>query len=326
MKLPHGFVPRLLLAAACVSFLATGNANAANYPTRAARIVVAYPPGGATDILARLIADWLSRKLGQSFIVENKPGAGNNLGTDYVIKSRPDGYTFLVVNTANTINTSLYKKLPFNFTHDIVGVAGIVRVPNVMEVTPSLPVKTVAEFIAYAKAHPDKVNMASSGNGTSIHLSGELFKMMTGVKMTHVPYKGSAPALIDLMAGRVQVMFDNLPASIGHIREGKLRPLAVTTATPSQQLPGIPTVGATVKGYEASAFFGLGAPRGTPKEVIDIVNKEVNAALHDPTIVKRLNALGAIPMPGTPAQFGKLIVDETNKWAKVVHAAHLSIQ
>jgi tripartite-type tricarboxylate transporter receptor subunit TctC len=326
MKSRHGILPRLLLAAACFLLIAAGSAGAADYPTRPVRIVVAYPPGGATDILARLIADWLTRKLGQSVIVENKPGAGNNLGTEYVIKSRPDGYTFLVVNTANTINTSLYKKLPFDFTHDIVGVAGIVRVPNVMEVTPSLPVKTVAEFIAYAKAHPDKVNMASSGNGTSIHLSGELFKMMTGVKMVHVPYKGSAPALIDLMAGRTQVMFDNLPASIGHIREGKLRPLAVTTSTPSPQLPGIPTVGATVKGYEASAFFGLGAPRGTPKEVIAIVNKEVNAALHDPTIVKRLQDLGAIPMPGTPEQFSKLIVDETDKWAKVVHTAHLSIQ
>ena len=326
MKSPFGFLPRLLLAAACFSFIAAGSAQAADYPTRPAHIIVAYPPGGATDILARLIADWLTRKLGQSFIVENKPGAGNNLGTDYVVKSRPDGYTFLVVNTANTINTSLYKKLPFNFTHDIVGVAGIVRVPNVMEVTPSLPVKTVAEFIAYAKAHPNQINMASSGNGTSIHLSGELFKMMTGVKMTHVPYKGSAPALIDLMAGRVQVMFDNLPASIGHIREGKLRPLAVTTATPSPQLPGVPTVGETVKGYEASAFFGLGAPRGTPKEIIDIVNKQVNAALKDPTIVKRLHGLGAIPMPGTPDEFSKLIVEETNKWTKVVHAAHLSIQ
>jgi tripartite-type tricarboxylate transporter receptor subunit TctC len=317
---------RLLLGFACLSMIGVADAQALDYPVHPARIIVAYPPGGATDILARLIANWLSDKLHQQFIVENKPGAGNNIGTDLVVKSKPDGYTFLVVNTANTINTSLYKKLPFDFIRDIAPVAGIVRVPNVMEVNPSVPAKTVAEFIAYAKANPGKVNMASSGNGTSIHLSGELFMMMTGVKMTHVPYKGSAPALIDLMGGQVQVMFDNLPASIGHIRAGKLRPLAVTTATRSPQLPDVPTVGDTVKGYEASAFFGLGAAKGTPKEIVDIVNRQVNAALADPILRKRLNDLGAIPMPGTPDQFGELIVDETAKWAKVVHAAHLSVQ
>jgi len=319
------FISRLLLGV-CVSLFAVASARALDYPTHPARIIVAYPPGGATDILARLIANWLSDKLHQQFIVENKPGAGNNIGTDLVVKSKPDGYTFLVVNSANTINASLYKKLPFDFIRDIAPVAGIVRVPNVMEVNPSVPAKTVAEFIAYAKANPGKINMASSGNGTSIHLSGELFMMMTGVKMTHVPYKGSAPALIDLMGGQVQVMFDNLPASIGHIRAGKLRPLAVTTATRSPELPDTPTVGDTVQGYEASAFFGLGAAKGTPKEIVEIVNEQVNAALKDPTILKRLQDLGAIPMPGTPEEFGKLIVDETKKWAKVVHAAHLSVQ
>jgi len=316
---------RLLLGLVCLSSIAVGGAAAADYPTRTVRIVVAYPPGGATDILARLIGAYLSQKLGQQFIVENKPGASNNLGTEQVIRSAPDGYTFLVVNAANTINASLFKKLNFNFIQDIAPVAGIARVPNVMEVTPSLPVKTVAEFIAYAKANPGKINMASSGNGTSIHLSGELFKMMTGVQMVHVPYKGSAPALIDMMSGQCQVMFDNLPASIGHIKAGKLRPLAVTTATPSPELPGVPTVGDTVKGYESSAFFGLGAAKGTPKEIIDLVNKQVNAALNDPAMRKKIEDIGAIPMPGTPEEFGKLIVDETAKWAKVVHAANLSV-
>ncbi len=316
---------RVLLLASLATLAICTAAQAVDYPTSTARIVVSYPPGGATDILARLIANWLSEKLGKQFIVENKPGAGNNLGTDYVIKSPPDGYTFLVVNTANAINTSLYKKLPFNFSHDIAPVSGFVRVPNVMEVNPSLPVKTVAEFIAYAKANPGKINMASSGIGTSIHLSGELFKMMTGVQMTHVPYKGSAPALVDLMSGQVQVMFDNLPASIAHIRAGKLRALAVTTAVRSPELPDVPTVGETVKGYEASAFFGLGAPKGTPKEIIDIVNKQINAALKDPTMLKRLADLGAIPDPTTPEEFGKVISDEIAKWEKVVRGANLSI-
>jgi tripartite-type tricarboxylate transporter receptor subunit TctC len=319
------FLSRLLLGLVCLLPFAVGHASAAGYPDKPVHIVVAYPPGGATDILARLIGGWLSQKLGQQFIVENKPGAGNNIGTEQVIKSAPDGYTLLVVNAANTINASLYAHLNFNFIQDIAPVAGIARVPNVMEVTPSLPVKTVAEFIAYAKANPGKINMASSGNGTSIHLSGELFKMMTGVEMVHVPYKGSAPALIDLMAGQCQVMFDNLPASIGHIKAGKLRPLAVTTATRSPELPDTPTVGDTVKGYESSAFFGLGAPKGTPKEVVDLLNKEVNAALKDPEMRKKIEGIGAIPMSGSAEDFGKVIVEETDKWAKVVHAANLSI-
>jgi tripartite-type tricarboxylate transporter receptor subunit TctC len=289
-------------------------------------IIVGYPPGGATDILARLFGNWLSEKLGQQFIIDNRPGAGNNIGTELVVKAAPDGYTLLLVNPANTINASLYKKITFNFVHDIAPIGGFIRVPNVMEVNPSVPAKTVAEFIAYAKANPGTINMASSGNGTSIHLSGELFKMMTGVQMTHIPYKGSAPALIDLMGGQVQVMFDNLPSSIGHIKAGKLRALAVTTAARSLELPDVPTVGDTVKGYEASAFFGLGAPKGTPKEIIEVLNKQINAALKDPGILKKLADLGGIPLAGTPDDFGKVIADETAKWEKVVHAANLSIQ
>src|SRR6478609_8226453 len=270
---------RLALAAACISLLPSGYANAADYPTRQPHIIVGYPPGGSTDILARLFGDWLSRRLGQQFIVENRPGAGNNLATDAVAKAAPDGYTILLVNPANAINASLYKHLNFNLLRDIDPVAGFIRVPNVMEVHPSVPAKTVAEFIAYVKANPDKVNVASSGNGTSIHLSGELFKMMTGTKMTHVPYKGSAPMLTDLLGGQVQVTFDNLPSSIGHIKAGKLRALAVTTAKRSEELPDVPTVGETVSGYEASAFFGFGVPHGTPKEIVDRLNAEINLAL-----------------------------------------------
>jgi tripartite-type tricarboxylate transporter receptor subunit TctC len=315
----------LLLALVSLSPLAIGDARAAGYPDRPVHIIAGYPPGGAVDILARLFGNWLSQKLSQQFVVENKAGAGNNIATEYVARSAPDGYTLFLVNPANAINATLYKNLRFVFMRDIVPIAGFIRVPNVMEVNTQVPVKTVAEFIAYAKANPDKINMASSGNGTSIHLSGELFKMMTGVKMTHVAYKGSAPALIDLMGGQVQVMFDNLPASIGHIKAGKLRPLAVTTATRSAELPDVPTVADTVPGYEASAFFGFGAPKGTPKEVIDLLNKLVNDALKDPDMLKKLSDLGGIPMPGSADDFGKVIAAETAKWEKVVHAANLSI-
>jgi tripartite-type tricarboxylate transporter receptor subunit TctC len=296
-----------------------------DYPTRPVRWVVGYPAGGTTDILARLIGQYLSEKLGQQFIVENKPGAGNNIGTEAVIHSPPDGYTVLLVNPANGINASLYKKLPFNFVRDIAPVAGIARVPNVMEVNPSVPAKTVAEFIAYAKANPNKVNLASSGNGTSVHLSGELFMAMTGVKLTHVPYRGSAPALTDMIAGQVQVLFDNLPSSIEHIRAGKLRALAVTTEKRSDALPDVPTVADTVPGYEASAWFGMGAPKGTPPEVIAVLNKAINEALADPNINLRLAEMGGMPMGGTPADFGKIIVDETEKWRKVVEFAGASV-
>ena len=315
---------RLVLALLCLSPLAA--ANAADYPTRPVHIIVGYPPGGSTDIVARLIGNWLSQRLGQQFIVENRAGAGNNIGTEQVTKAAPDGYTILLVNPANAINTSLYKNLRFAYLKDIDPVAGFVRVPNVMEVHPSVPAKNVAEFIAYVKANPGKVNVASSGNGTSIHLSGELFKMMTGIKMTHVPYKGSAPMLTDLLAGQVQVTFDNLPSSIGHIKAGKLRALAVTTAKRSPELPDVPTVAESVPGYEASAFFGFGVPHGTPKEIVDKLNHEINEALKDPGMLKKLGDLGGIPVSGTPADFGKFLTAETAKWEKVVRAANLSIE
>jgi tripartite-type tricarboxylate transporter receptor subunit TctC len=314
-----------VLAATCLGLLSAGNAHAADYPTRQPHIFVGYPPGGSTDILARLFGDWLGKRLGQQFIVENRPGAGNNLATEFVAKAAPDGYTLILVNPANTINASLYKHLNFVFLRDIDPVGGFVRVPNIMEVHPSVPAKTVAEFIAYVKANPDKVNVASSGNGTSIHLSGELFKMMTGTKMTHVPYKGSAPMLTDLLGGQVQVTFDNLPSSIGHIKAGKLRALAVTTTKRAEELPDVPTVAETVPGYEASAFFGLGVPHGTPKEIVDILNREINLALKDPTMIAKLKELGGTPIPGSAADFGKLVADETAKWEKVVKVANLSI-
>jgi tripartite-type tricarboxylate transporter receptor subunit TctC len=301
------------------------DAAALDYPTRPVRWVVGYPAGGSTDIVARLVGQYLSEKLGQQFIIENKPGAGNNIATEAVINAPPDGYTLLFVNPANGINASLYKKLSFNFVRDIAPVAGITRVPNVMEVNPNVPAKTVAEFIAYAKANPNKVNLASSGNGTSVHLSGELFMAMTGVKLTHVPYRGSAPALTDMIAGQVQVLFDNLPSSIEHIRGGKLRALAVTTDKRSDALPDVPTVADTVPGYEASAWFGMGAPKGTPPEVIAVLNKAINEALADPNIKARLAEMGGMYMGGTPADFGKIIVDETEKWRKVVEFAGASV-
>jgi tripartite-type tricarboxylate transporter receptor subunit TctC len=308
------------------SLMPVCGAQAAGYPDRPVHIIVGYPPGGSTDISARLFGQWLSEKLGQQFIIDNKPGAGNNIGTEIAAKSAPDGYTLFLANPANTINATLYKHLNFVFLRDFVPVAGFIRVPNVMEVNPSVPVKTVKEFIAYVKANPDKINLASSGNGTSIHLSGELFKMMTGLKITHIPYKGSAPMLTDLLGGQVQVTFDNLPSSIGHIKAGKLRALAVTTATRSPELPDVPTVAETVPGYEASAFFGLVAPKGTPAEAIAVINKQVNAAMKDPGMLARMKDLGGIPLAGSPADFGKLLTDETAKWEKVVHAANLSIE
>jgi tripartite-type tricarboxylate transporter receptor subunit TctC len=293
-------------------------AAALDYPTRPVHWIVGYPAGGSTDIVARLIGQWLSERLGQQFIVENKPGAGNNIGTEQVVRSPADGYTLLLINPANAINTTLYEKLPFNFTRDIAGVAGVMRVPNVMEVNPAVPAKTVPELIAYAKANPGKLNLASSGTGTSVHMSGELFKMMTGVNMTHVPYRGSAPMLTDLLGGQVQITFDNMPSSIEHIRAGKLRALAVTTTTRSKALPDVPTLAEFVPGYEASAWFGAGVPKGTPPEVIDKLNKEINVALADPKIQARLADLGGVPMPGSPADFNKTIAEETEKWAKVV--------
>src|ERR1019366_5747345 len=321
-----GLMARATIALVCCALFAATNAQALDYPIHPVRIIVAYPAGGSTDIVARLIGNWLSERLHQTFIVENRAGAGNNIGTEVVTKAAPDGYTLLLVNPANTVNASLYKKLNFVFLRDIDPVAGVIQVPNVMEVNPSVPAKTVAEFIAYVKANPDKINIASSGNGTSIHLSGELFKMMTGLKITHIPYKGSAPMLTDLLGGQVQVTFDNLPSSIAHIRAGKLRALAVTTAKRSPELPDVPTVAETIPGYEAVAFFGFGAPHGTPKEIVDLLNKEINLALKDAGIQAKLRDLGGIPTPGVAADFGKFLANETAKWEKVVHAANLSIE
>ncbi|NQW85362.1 MAG: tripartite tricarboxylate transporter substrate binding protein [Alcaligenaceae bacterium] len=320
------YVLRLLTFA--ILSLAAGlpSAWASDYPTRAVRWIVPYPPAGTTDVLARIMAQRLSETLGQPVVVENKPGAGNNIGTELVINAPADGYTMLLVNPANGINASLYKNLSYNFIRDIAPVAGLVRTPNVMVATNNLPVKTVAEFIEYCKANPGKVNMASSGSGTSTHLSGELFKSMTGCNMLHVPYKGSGPALIDLTAGQVQVFFDNLPSSVPYIKGGRIRALAVTSEGVEPSAPDLPTVGATVKGYEATAWFGVGMPKNTPAEVIAKMNAEVNKALADPAIRKRLAELGGVPISGTPAAFGKVIAAETEKWAKVVQASGAKVE
>ena len=317
--------PRPLLAAlvAVAALWASPSTALAqqDYPNKPVKWIVPYPPAGTTDVLARIVAQWLTEKMGQPFVVENRPGAGNNLGTEAVIKSPPDGYTMLLVNPANGINATLYKNLNFNFIRDIAPVAGLVRTPNVMEVTNSLPVKTVKEFIDYCKANPGKINMASSGSGTSVHLSGELFKFMTGCDMVHVPYKGAGPALVDLIGGQVHVLFDNLPSSIGHIRGGRLRALGVTSEGREPSLPGVPTVGETVPGYEATAWFGIGMPKGTPREIINKVNAEVNRALADPKMRERLAELGGKPIAGTPEDFGRVIAAETAKWEKVVTAS-----
>ncbi|MEA3070823.1 MAG: hypothetical protein QOD29_2269 [Alphaproteobacteria bacterium] len=313
-----------LIAALLVS--APSLAASADYPSRPVRWIVGYPAGGTTDIVARLIGHWLSERLGQQFIIENKPGAGNNIGTEAMINSPPDGYTVLLTNPANAINATLYQRLSFNFMRDTAPVAGFMRVPNVMEVNPKVPANSVAEFIAYARANPDKINWASSGNGTSVHLSGELFKIMTGIDLTHVPYRGSAPALTDMISGTVQVMFDNMPSSLPHIQAGKLRALGVTTAARSDALPNVPTVAETVPGYEASAFFGMSMPKGTPAEVIEKLNQEINAGLADPGVKARLAELGGILMPGTPAQFGQVITEETEKWAKVIKTGGVSLE
>jgi tripartite-type tricarboxylate transporter receptor subunit TctC len=309
----------LHLAAGIATFPAVlWMAKAESYPYKPVRFIIGYTPGGSADIAARLIGQWLSERLGQSFIVESRPGAGSNIGTEAVIRSPPDGYTILLVAPANAINATLYRKLNYNFIRDIEPVAGIIRFPNVMEVNPSVPAKTVPEFITYAKANPGKINFASSGNGSTIHMSGELFKMMTGVDIVHVPYRGSAQALTDMLGGQVQVMFDNVPTSLEHIRSGKLRPLAVTTSMRSEVLPDVPTLADFVAGYESSAWYGVGAPKGTPPEIIDMLNREINAGLADPKLKARFAELSAAVLPGSPADFGKLLLEETEKWAKVV--------
>jgi len=293
-------------------------AMAQAFPTRPVRIVVPFAAGGATDIIARLIGQWLSERLGQQFVIENRPGAGSNIGTEVVVNAPPDGYTLLLVGASSAINATLYEKLSFNFLRDIAPVSGIISIPFIMAVNPSFPAKTVSEFIAYARANPGKVNMASGGNGTAGHLSGELFKMMAGINMVHVPYRGEAPALTDMLGGQVQAMFGTMPASIEHVRAGKLRPLAVTSARRSELLPDLPTVGDFVPGYETSAWQGIGAPKNTPAEIINKLNKEINAGLADPKMKTRVADMGGTVLAGSAADFGKLIADETEKWGKVV--------
>jgi tripartite-type tricarboxylate transporter receptor subunit TctC len=290
------------------------------------RIIVGGPPGGVADIHARLIGQWLSERLGQPFIIENRPGAGSNIATEVVTHAPADGHTLLLVAINNAINATLYDKLSFNFIRDIAPVASLIRSPNVMEVNPAVPVKTVPEFIAYAKANPGKLNMASPGNGSVAHIAGEMFKRMAGIEMTHVPYRGAAPAVTDLIAGQVQVAFDPMSSSIVHIKAGKLRALAVTTANRSDVLPDIPTVGDFLPGFEASGWFGIGAPKGTPAEIIDKLNREINAGLDDAKVRARIAELGNTVLAGSPADFGRLIADETEKWGKVIRAANIKAE
>jgi tripartite-type tricarboxylate transporter receptor subunit TctC len=293
-------------------------AQAGTYPDHAVRWVVPYTAGGATDVLSRLICQFLSDRLGQPFIVENKPGAGSNIGTQAVINSPPDGYTLLLTSTANAINASFDPSLPYDFARDITPVAGVARIPLVLVVNNDLPVRTVADFIAYAKANPGKLSIASSGIGTSLHLSGELFKSMAGVQFTHVPYRGSSPGLTDVMAGQIQGMFDNVTSSVEFVRSGKLRALGVTTKDRSETMPEVPSISDTLPGYETSSFYGVGAPRDTPQEIVDLLNKEINAALADPVIKQRISELGAIPITGDARQFGAMLAVETDRWRKAV--------
>jgi tripartite-type tricarboxylate transporter receptor subunit TctC len=321
MKLPRRQFVQLAAATAALPVVSR-MAQAQAYPTRPVRVVVAAAAGGTSDILSRILGQWLSERLGKPFVVENRPGGGGNIGTEAVVRAAADGYTFLLFGPYAAINATLYDKLNFNFIRDIAPVAGIMRAPNVMEVNPSVPAKTVPEFIAYARANPGRINFASNGIGTSTHVSGELFEMMTGVNLVHVPYN-RALAVTDLLGGQVQVMFDALPASIEYIRTGKLRALAVTTVKRSAALPGIPTVGEFLPGYEASQWYGLGAPKNTPAEIVEKLNRRINAALADPKIKARLADLGGTPLPGSSADFGKFIADETEKWAKVIRAANI---
>jgi tripartite-type tricarboxylate transporter receptor subunit TctC len=297
---------------------------ALDYPTRSVRIVVGFPAGTSSDIVARLIAQWLSERLGQQFVVENRPGAGTNVATETVVQASPDGYSLVWVTQTNAINGTLYHSLKFNFIQDIQPVAGVIRVPTVMMVNPSVPAKTVPEFIAYAKANPGKINMSSPGIGSANHVLGELFQMMAGVKLIHVPYRGSQ--FPDLLSGQVQITFNPLPSSLNFIQTGKLRALAVTSATRQAALPDVPTVGEFVPGYEGAAWFGIGAPKNTPKEIVDKLNQEINTGLADPKLKARLEELGGVPMSMTPTDFGKFITDETEKWGKVVKFADLKVE
>jgi len=317
MRLPRRKFLHLAAGAAALP-IASRIASAQGYPTRPVRLIVGYAPGGGVDIVARLISQWLSERLGQSFVVENRPGAATNIATEAVVRAPADGYTLLLADAAAAINATLYDKLNFNFIRDIAPVAGIIRAANVMEVNPSFPAKTVPEFIAYAKANPGRINFASGGNRAPPHVSGELFKMMTGVNIVHIPYRGLAPALTDLIGGQVQVMFGTMPPSIEYIRTGKLRALAVTTATRSAALPDIPTVGEFVPGYEASTWYGVGAPKNTPADIVEKLNREINAGLADPKLKARLVDFGGTLLVGAPVEFGELIAAETEKWGKVV--------
>ena len=315
---------KFLAAFAFTAAIANVNcASAQTYPSRPVRVVVGSAAGGGVDIIARLMGQWLSERLGQPFVVENRPGAGTNIGTEAVVKAPPDGHTLLLVNAANAINATLYEKLNFNFNRDIAPVASIMRQPQAMLVNLSVPAKSVSEFIAFAKANPGKVNMASAGNGTPSHLAGELFKMMTGVELVHVPYRGVAPAMTDLLGGQVQVIFTSTASAIEYIKSDKLRPLAVTPATRLEALPHIPTVADFVPGYEATQWYGVGAPKNTPTEIVDRLNKEINAALGDPKMKPRLDELGGTALAGSPADFGKLIAEETEKWGKVIRVAKI---
>jgi tripartite-type tricarboxylate transporter receptor subunit TctC len=296
-------------------------ASALDYPTRPVRIIAGFAAGGGVDITARLIGQWLTERLGQSFVIENRPGAGGNIGTEAVVSAAPDGYTLLLATVPNAVNASLYEKLNFNFIRDIAPVAGIIRVPMVLFLNPSVPAKTIPEFISYAKANPGKVNLASAGNGSAPHVAGELFKMMTGVNLVHIPYRGQGPALTDLLGGEVQVLFATPPGTTDYIRTGKLRALAVTTASRAEVLPELPTVADFVPGYETSQWYGICAPRNTPAEIVDKLNQEINAAVADPGMKARFAAIGGESLPGSPAEFGKLISEETEKWGKVVRAA-----
>jgi tripartite-type tricarboxylate transporter receptor subunit TctC len=323
MKIPRRRFLQLAAGAAALPALSR-NASAQAYPLRPVRMIVPFASGGASDILARLIGQWLSERLGQAFVIELRPGAGGNVGTEAVVNAPPDGHTLLMVNAApSAINATLYDKLNFNFLRDMAPVGGVVRTPLILQVTPSFSPRTVPELIAYAKANPGKVNMASAGNGTPPHVAGELFKMMAGVDIVHVPYRGGGPALVDLLGGQVQMMFGVLASSIEYIRAGKLRPLAVSTAMRVETLPDVPTVGDFLPGYEASDWYGICAPKGTPAEIIGKLNTEINAGLADPKLKARLADLGGIVLAGSPAEFGKLIADETDKWGKVVRAAHM---
>ena len=299
------------------------NSWAQAYPTRPVRIIVGFAAGGGADIAARLIGQWLSDRLGQSFVVENRPGAGSNIGTETVLNALPDGYTLLLATLSNAVNTTLYEKLNFRFTRDIAPIAGIIRVPHVILVHPSVPAKTVPEFIAYAKANPGKVNMATGGNGSSGHMAGELFSVMAGIEVAHIPYRGQGPAFSDLLGGQVQVLFATTPGTTDYISTGKLRALAVTSTSRVEVLPELSTVGDFLPGYEASQWYGIGAPRNTPAEIIDKLNKEINAGLVDPRMKARFADIGGTVLPGSPAEFGKLIAGETEKWGKVIRAANI---